>query len=79
MLSKYSKARQLGIATEDTELQIDTVDKSLSKSYRRCAVCRVPLHKDGHEVPKWCSEKECTRTHLRSQPVRLTQGVTQYE
>jgi len=72
MLSKYSKARQLGIATalatEDTELQIDTVDKSLSKSYQRCAICKVPLHKDGHEVPKWCSEKECSRTQVRSQP-----------
>lgn len=48
----------MSITTQYQEV-INCLDAKMSLKFTRCPVCKVPMHKDGHEKPRWCSDKEC--------------------
>lgn len=62
-----SNAHKLSVV----EQCISLVDSKLKPTYRRCPVCTVPMHKDGHEKPKWCNLMACPTTAIRFQPVAV--------
>lgn len=63
-----SNAHKLSVV----EQCISLVDSKLKPAYRRCTECKVPMHKDGHEEPKWCNESKCPTTRVRFQPSVFT-------
>lgn len=57
---------QFGSTAEAFRKVVDNLDKGMSRKFERCKVCKVPLHKDGHEVPRWCWEDTCPHTGRRT-------------
>lgn len=63
---QYNRPKELARPVEQTPQ--DHLDRGMSKRFKRCSICKVPLAVDGHEKVRWCIFSECSNTQVRLNP-----------
>lgn len=48
-------------STEEPKAVVSHLDAGMNRKYKRCEMCKIPMHKDGHEKPLWCMFHECAQ------------------
>lgn len=44
---------------EEPKAVVSHLDAGMNRKYKRCEMCKIPMHKDKHEKPIWCMFHEC--------------------